>query len=102
MHCLYRPNIVMRTLVISRRLILQGWRERFSGGLGERDAGTTSFRCWDSREFLRVQMHTKRRRKTTEPAWGVTRLYIAVRKMRRCPESEQRKERAHEQQDEAD
>ena len=76
MHCLYRPNVMMRTGVISRYLILQIWGERFSGGLGERDTGTASFRCWDGRKFLR--------------------------NVRRSSEGEQGKKHAHEQQAKAD
>ena len=74
------------------------WRERFPGRLRERDASTTSFRRWERRKLLRVQMQTKRRRETIEQARGVARLCIALRKIGRSSESEQRKEHAHEQQ----
>jgi hypothetical protein len=43
-------------------------------------------------------MQTKRRRETIEQARGVARLCIALRKIGRSPESEQRKKHAHEQQ----
>ena len=102
MHCLYRPNVMMRTGVISRYLILQIWGERFSGGLGERDARTTSFRRRERGKLLRVQMQTKRRRETIEQARRVARLCIALRKIGRSSESEQRKKHPHEQQAKAD
>jgi transcriptional regulatory protein LevR len=47
-------------------------------------------------------MHTKRRRETIEQARGVAPVCIALRKIGRSPESEQRKKYAHEQQAKAD
>jgi len=47
-------------------------------------------------------MHTKRRRETIEQTRGVARLCIALGKIGRSSEGEQRKKHAHEQQAKAD
>jgi hypothetical protein len=59
MHWLHRPTIVLRTRVISSRLILDPL-ERFSGDFREWNTGATSFGLGEKRKFLRVETHPKR------------------------------------------